>query len=110
MMSVELGHVADMLDSIGTQSKLSCKLRRYSGVIRKAIMDHTKASSGIFAYETNGYGGMYLMDDANVPSLASLPYLGFLPRNDSTYIKTKKAIFSRMNPYYAEGKTFKGIG
>lgn len=110
MMAVELGHVADMLDKSGKEKKLSCKLRRFSHTIRKAIMDHTKASSGIFAYETNGYGGMYLMDDANVPSLASLPYLGFLPRNDSTYIKTRDAMFSRMNPYYAEGKIFKGIG
>ncbi|KAJ7435075.1 Six-hairpin glycosidase-like protein [Mycena latifolia] len=30
----------------------------------------------IFAYETNGFGGRYVMDDANVSSLLSLPYLG----------------------------------
>lgn len=110
MMSVELGLVADMLDDLKTLQKISFKARRFSKIIKQAVWDHTRVPSGIFAYETNGYGGTYIMDDANVPSLLSLPYLGFLPRNDSTYIKTKDAMFSRMNPYYAEGKSFKGVG
>ncbi|KAM3463839.1 hypothetical protein MY5147_009618 [Beauveria neobassiana] len=110
MISVELALVADVLDKIGAEKKMASQARRFSGIIKKAIWDNTRTSNGIFAYETNGYGGMYIMDDANVPSLLSLPYLGFLPRNDSTYIKTKDAMLSRMNPYYAEGKRFKGVG
>lgn len=110
MMSVELGLVADALDKIGGERKLAGQARRFSGIIKKAVWDNTITSNGIFAYETNGYGGMYVMDDANVPSLISLPYLGFLPRNESTYVKTKDAMLSRMNPYYAEGKKFKGVG
>ncbi|KAG7431733.1 Meiotically up-regulated gene 157 protein [Fusarium oxysporum f. sp. raphani] len=74
------------------------------------VWNHTLTSNGIFAYETNGYGGQYIMDDANVPSLVSLPYLGFLKRDDPAYTKTKSALFSRANPYYAVGKTFSGIG
>ncbi|OAA78030.1 DUF1237 domain protein [Akanthomyces lecanii RCEF 1005] len=110
MVSVELDLVADVLEKIGAEKKLACHARRFSGIIKKAVWDNTRTSNGIFAYETNGYGGMYIMDDANVPSLLSLPYLGFLPRNDSTYIKTKDAMLSRMNPYYAEGEKFKGVG
>lgn len=110
MMAVELDHVADALEKIGTQKDLSRKLRAYAKTIKKAIWDHTRTPDDIFAYETNGYGGQYIMDDANVPSLVSLPYLGFLPRNDSTYQKTKKAMFSRANPYYAMGKNFASIG
>lgn len=30
----------------------------------------------VIAYETDGFGGQLLMDDANVPSILSLPYLG----------------------------------
>ncbi|KAF8138188.1 Six-hairpin glycosidase-like protein [Boletus edulis] len=48
-------------------------------------------------------GSVYMMDDANVPSLLSLHYLGFLDRNDSTYVKTKKMLMSRQNPYYCQG-------
>ena len=31
----------------------------------------------IYAYETDGYGMYNLMDDANVPSLLSIDYLGY---------------------------------
>jgi meiotically up-regulated gene 157 (Mug157) protein len=115
MMSVELGKTADMLESIGgggsgDLGSLATTLRHYEGTIRDAIWAHTLNADGIFAYETNGYGGMYIMDDANVPSLAGLPYVGFLERNDSSYVKTKEAMFSRENPYYAVGKNFTGIG
>ncbi|KAH7478166.1 Meiotically up-regulated 157 protein [Fusarium oxysporum f. sp. matthiolae] len=109
MMSVELDNVADVLDK-GGQKSLSATLRGHAKIIRQAVWNHTLTSNGIFAYETNGYGGQYIMDDANVPSLVSLPYLGFLKRDDPTYKKTKSALFSRANPYYAVGKTFSGIG
>ncbi len=110
MMSVELANIADMLDAIGTLQSTSLQARSYSDTIKGAIWNHTLTSNGIFAYETNGYGGMYVMDDANVPSLVSLPYLGFLNKSDETYVRTKAALFSRANPYYAEGKNFTGIG
>ncbi|KAJ3543095.1 hypothetical protein NM208_g3760 [Fusarium decemcellulare] len=110
MMSVELGNVAGVLEKVGSLKSLSRKLRSHAKTIRQAVMDHTLTANGIFAYETNGYGGQYIMDDANVPSLVSLPYLGFLKRDDATYKKTKKALFSRANPYYAVGETFSGIG
>ncbi|OAA47904.1 DUF1237 domain protein [Metarhizium rileyi] len=110
MLSVELDHVADMLDRSRKLAQVSHKARHYSLTVRNAVLQHTKTPNDIFAYETNGYGGQYIMDDANVPSLVSLPYLGFLPRSDSTYKKTKDAMFSRANPYYAVGQKFQGIG
>ncbi|CAM1502587.1 Fc.00g073630.m01.CDS01 [Cosmosporella sp. VM-42] len=110
MMSVELDNVADVLDKVGHQKSLSRTLRRHAHTIRQAVWDHTLTVNGIFAYETNGYGGQYIMDDANVPSLVSLPYLGFIERDSPTYKKTKAAMFSRANPYYAVGRTFRGIG
>lgn len=110
MMSVELDNVANMLNQVGNGSDLAGKLQQHARTIRDAVWDKTRTSDGIFAYETNGYGGQYIMDDANVPSLASLPYLGFLARDDTTYQKTKAAMFSRANPYYAVGKSFSGIG
>ncbi|KAK6446297.1 hypothetical protein FP744_10002547 [Trichoderma asperellum] len=110
MMSVELANVANMLSKIGVQKSLVSQLRQYSNTIKQAVWAHTLTTNGIFAYETNGIGAQYIMDDANVPSLVSLPYLGFLERSDPTYQKTKAAMFSRANPYYAAGKSFNGIG
>lgn len=43
-------------------------------------------------------------------SLLSLPYLGFLSRDDENYVATRKVLLSRQNPYYAAGQNFSGIG
>lgn len=64
----------------------------------------------IYAYETDGFGNYNLMDDANVPSLLSAPYLGYTTSQDPIYQNTRKFILSKDNPYYYEGKYARGIG
>ncbi|WP_209022126.1 glycoside hydrolase family 125 protein, partial [Helcococcus ovis] len=44
----------------------------------------------IYAYEVDGLGNQLFMDDANVPSLLSLPYLGYISKNDDIYLNTRK--------------------
>jgi len=50
------------------------------------------------------------MDDANVPSLLALPYLGCVEINDPIYQNTRKLVWSEDNPYFFKGKTAEGIG
>jgi meiotically up-regulated gene 157 (Mug157) protein len=50
------------------------------------------------------------MDDANVPSLLSMPYLGTIDRNDPLYLRTRKFVLSDSNPYYFSGISGHGIG
>lgn len=64
----------------------------------------------IYAYETDGYGNHILMDDANVPSLLSLPYLEYCHEDDPIYQNTRRFVLSEDNPYYYAGKKAKGIG
>lgn len=64
----------------------------------------------IYAYETDGFGNYNLMDDANVPSLLSIPYLGYSSFDDPIYLNTRNFVLSRDNPYYFEGKYANGIG
>ena len=64
----------------------------------------------IYAYETDGMGHYTLMDDANVPSLMSIPWLGYQEKEDKIYQNTRKYILSKKNPYYYEGACAKGIG
>ncbi|KAF8351307.1 Six-hairpin glycosidase-like protein [Amanita rubescens] len=117
MLNVELDHLADMLDDTKQLYNASQQARQWSKRIHDAIWETTVVDN-IFAYETNdidprfnaGFGGRYVMDDANVPSLLSLPYLGFLEKSNPAYLATRKLLLSRRNPYYAAGKSFNGVG
>ncbi len=64
----------------------------------------------ILAYEVDGFGNQLFMDDANIPSLLSLPYLNAINVKDDIYQNTRKFLLSTNNPYYFEGKAGKGIG
>jgi meiotically up-regulated gene 157 (Mug157) protein len=50
------------------------------------------------------------MDDANVPSLLALPYLGCVDVNDPIYQNTRKLVLSTSNPYFFKGSAGEGIG
>lgn len=63
-----------------------------------------------YVYETDGMGNTVFMDDANVPSLLSMPYFGYCSKTDEKYLATRKKILSPANPYYYEGLFAKGIG
>jgi len=79
------------------------------GIKKFAVVVHEKFGK-IYAYEIDGLGNYNLMDDANVPSLLSLPYLGYCDINDELYQNTRKFILSESNPFYFFGKYGKGIG
>lgn len=49
-------------------------------------------------------------DDANVPSLLSLPYLGYTNASDAVYIRTRTGVLSTLNPYYFNSSIAEGIG
>lgn len=63
-----------------------------------------------FAYEIDGFGNQLFMDDANVPSLLGLPYLGCCDRSDPVYRRTRELVWSTRNPYFFRGKAAEGIG
>ncbi|KZW03916.1 hypothetical protein EXIGLDRAFT_715946 [Exidia glandulosa HHB12029] len=109
MLSVELKHLADVFNKAKVQEDVADNARALSKRISDAVWKHTVVDN-IFAYETNGFGGRYVMDDANVPSLLSLPYLGFLDKKHPAYVATRKLLLSRGNPYYSRGKQFFGVG
>ena len=64
----------------------------------------------IWAYEVDGLGGRVLMDDANAPSLLSLPYLGACDHDDPTYLATRRWVLSAENPWWFRGTAAEGVG
>jgi len=64
----------------------------------------------LWAYEVDGFGNGHFMDDANVPSLSALAYLGAVPANDPLFQRTAAAAWSERNPYFFKGAVAEGIG
>lgn len=58
----------------------------------------------------DGFGNALFMDDANIPSLVSLPYLGYISPNNSLYQQTRAAAWSNTNPWFFQGSTGAGVG
>jgi meiotically up-regulated gene 157 (Mug157) protein len=80
-----------------------------SAVDKYAVVKHSKYGN-VYAYEVDGFGNATFMDDANVPSLLALPYLGCVDKNDNVYNNTRKLVWSEDNPYFFRGKIAEGIG
>lgn len=74
-----------------------------------AIFNHPKYGQ-IYTFEVDGFGNQYLMDDANVPSLLAMPYLGDMDVNDPIYQNTRNYVWSKDNPYFFKGTAGEGIG
>ena len=64
----------------------------------------------VWAYEVDGFGNALFMDDANVPSLSGLAYLGCAAPRDPLWRRTRDAAWSDANPYFVRGAAGEGIG
>ena len=93
---------------LGTLAREIAEQIRY-GIERFGIVK-TEQFGEIYAYEVDGLGHYKLMDDANIPSLLSLPYLGICEADDLLYKRTRAFVLSCKNPYFFNGKAAKGIG
>ena len=74
-----------------------------------ATFNHPKYGT-IYAFEVDGFGNQYFMDDANVPSLLAMAYLGDVNVNDPIYQNTRRFVWSEDNPYFFKGTAGEGIG
>ena len=114
MMAVELERTAAILTTVG-KTKLASKVSKQARAMKEGIQNHGIVRHNIYgdvyAFEVDGYGSHIMMDDANLPSLLSLPVLGFVETTDKVYQNTRKMILEqRGNPYYLTGDRFSGIG
>lgn len=113
-MSVELRRTARLLEK-ANQPDLAKQLQKLGEEIENGIYKHGTYQhpvfGKVFAYEVDGFGSVSIMDDANTPSLLSLPDMGFVSQNDEIYLNTRRMILSKDgNPYYLKGQFFEGIG
>ncbi len=85
-----------------------------AGEIRAGIETHGKVRhprfGEIYAFEVDGLGNHNLMDDANVPSLLAMPFMGYCAKDAPVYLATRAFVLSGENPYFYQGKAATGIG
>lgn len=111
---VSMKQLIEIIDATGKAKELKAPaaklLKEVDKAIRKhAIITHPEYGS-IYAFEIDGFGGRNLMDDANIPSLLSIPYLGYCGPEDPVYKNTRRFIWSKSNPYFFSGAAGEGIG
>ncbi|WP_260855899.1 glycoside hydrolase family 125 protein [Curtobacterium sp. 9128] len=94
-------HLADRAE------RLAVELDR--GIREHGVVDHPEHGR-VLAYEVDGLGGSLVVDDANVPSLLSLPLLGWCAADDPLYLRTRSAVLSPTNPSWFTGSAGSGIG
>jgi len=90
--------MATIAETLGKQVK--------AGIEQYGIVD-TPDHGRLYAYEVDGLGHANLMDDANIPSLLSIPYFGYVSETDEIYTATRRFILSPSNPHFYEG-VFRG--
>lgn len=110
---VVLGYLEEIAQEIFMDTMLAQQARTLKEQVQDAIekfgRTKTEEFGEVYAYETDGYGMYHLMDDANVPSLLSMSYLGY-PGDPAVMENTRRLILSEANPYYYAGTAASGIG
>jgi meiotically up-regulated gene 157 (Mug157) protein len=107
-----LGMLAEMAHRLMHDSDLANEARAPAKEVNAALAQYgtAKTDAGIiWAYEVDGFGKQLLMDDSNVPSLLSLPYLDSSP-DAAVYARTRAYVWSKNNPWFFHGAAGEGIG
>ena len=111
---VSLRNAAEMVKAISKNHQLAMECNSLAEEVEKALKEYAVINlprmGKIYGYEINGFGSFNLMDDANVPSLLSLPYLNAVPQNDPLYLNTRKFVLSENNPFFFKGTAGEGVG
>ena len=109
-----LRKAAEILEAVNKNTPLATECKDLANEVETALKEyavynHPKYGK-IYAFEVDGFGNHYLMDDANVPSLLAMPYLGDVDVNDPIYQNTRNFVWSEDNPYFFKGTAGEGIG
>ncbi len=109
-----LRKAAEILETVNGNRKLARECRVladevFGALEQYAVVEHPKYGS-IYAFEVDGFGNAVMMDDANVPSLLAMAYLGDVTPRDQIYQNTRRFVWSEDNPYFFKGDAAEGIG
>ncbi|WP_321516416.1 glycoside hydrolase family 125 protein [Marinifilum fragile] len=111
---VSLKQLNEILNHLNIEKELADSALEMAKEVELALEKYASSNhlnkGETLAFEVDGFGNQMYMDDANIPSLLSLPYLGALDAKSSLYQNTRKFILSDNNPWFFTGEYGEGIG
>ena len=114
MAVTSLRKAAEILSAVNGREDLAAECTALASEVEAALKEYAVVEhpefGKIYAYEVDGFGSHFLMDDANVPSLLAMSYLGDVPADDPIYQNTRRFVWSEANPYFYKGAAGEGIG
>jgi hypothetical protein len=109
-----LRRTAELLEALPAGKSLAPEVRALASEVDAAILAHGVADhpkhGRMFVYECDGFGNVVLMDDAGLPNLVSIPYLGDTPPGDAVYRASRRFALSHDNPYFFKSPIAEGVG
>lgn len=109
-----LRKAAEILTEVNDNAELAKRCTDLAAEVEAALKKYAVVNhpvyGKIYAFEVDGFGNCFMMDDANVPSLLAMPYLGDVDVNDPIYQNTRRFVWSESNPYFFKGTAGEGIG
>ena len=106
--------VAEIAAEVLDDAALAADARALSGELVAGVAEFGVVAgpdgAPVYAYEVDGLGATLLMDDANTPSLLSLPLNAPDVLDAGVWRATRELVLSPANPYYVTGTAASGIG
>jgi len=102
-----LRQAAELLSLIHRDQETAGQCRTLADEVERALREYAVVVhpqyGRILPYEIDGYGNYYCIDEGNIPSLLSLPYLDAATPGGPLYLNTRRFVLSSANPYYSAG-------
>jgi meiotically up-regulated gene 157 (Mug157) protein len=111
---VSLRHLAGLLDALHDTTSLASTCRSLADEVEKAVNEYgivdQPGIGRMYAYECDGLGNHLLIDDAGIPSLTMISYLGYKSLEDPVVRNSRTFAQSTANPFFYVGTTAQGTG
>lgn len=114
MALVALAQLADLVRDGYNDASLAKEAADVAAAVERGIEQYGRyydfRTGWTYVYETDGEGHILRMDDANLPDLLAIPFLGYQSSRNAEYLNTRRYILSPANPYYYRGRYASGLG
>ncbi|BDD06240.1 glycoside hydrolase family 125 protein [Aureibacter tunicatorum] len=111
---VSLRQMAEISNGIYDDRDFALACNEMADEVDKALKVYARADMGdlgtVIPFEVDGFGNRLMIDDANIPSLLSLPYLDAMDKEEKVYQDTRSYILSENNPFFFKSDIAEGIG